>query len=182
MSKRTIDACCLINLYASGEEASIVRACGEYYIPDEVRNEALRIRKVDEDDPTKLVTHDIDLGDAIAAGVFQSCHLEGDAELADYVRFAMQLDDGEASCLAIAKSRRWIVATDDKKARRIASENGIDLISTPEMIQEWMRATSPNESAVIEVLRRIERFGRFIPRRTDPRYKWWVGLSRKSDG
>lgn len=179
MSKRIIDACCLINLYASGEEASIVRACGEYYVPDEVRNEALRIRKVDEDDPTKLVAHDINLGDAIAAGVFQSCHLE-DGELADFVRFAMQLDDGEASCLAIAKSRQMIAATDGKKARRIASENGIDLISTPEMIQEWMRATSPNESTVIEILQRIERFGRFIPRRTDPLYEWWVELSRKS--
>ena len=180
MSKRIIDSCCLINLYASGKEVSIVRACGECYIPDEVRSEALRIRQVDEDDPTRLMPRDIDLGTAIAAGVFRTCHLEGHDELDAFVRFAMELDDGEASCLAIAQSRGWVVATDDRKAQRIASENDIELISTPKLIQKWMRATSPDEAMVVEVLGKIERFGRFRPRRTDPHHGWWVGLSDKN--
>ena len=177
MSERIIDACCLINLYASGKEGSICQACGEFWVPAQVQNEALRIRRVDEDDPTRLVPQDIDLDDAIAAGYIQMCQLEGQDELDAFVRFAMQLDDGEASCLAIAESRGWTVATDDRKARRIASENGISLIGTPELIQRWVDATSPNEAAIIDVLRRVERFARFRPRRTDPLHEWWVGLS-----
>lgn len=181
MTERIIDACCLINLYASGEEAGIFQACGEFYVTDEVRGEALRIRRVDEDDPTRLVSQEIDLGSAIAAGHIQKCQLEGQGELDAFVRFAMELDDGEASCLAIAKSRGWTVATDDRKARRIASENGIVLISTPELIQKWVNAMSPDEATAIELLRRIERFARFRPRRSDPLHEWWVGRSDKDN-
>ena len=128
MSERIIDACCLINLYATGTEDSIFQACGEFWVPTQVQNESLCIRRVDEDDPTRLVSQDIVLGDAIAAGLIQTCQLEGQDEVDAFVRFAMEVDDGEASCLAIAMSRGWIVATDDRKARRIASENGIALI------------------------------------------------------
>ena len=181
MSERIIDACCLINLYASGKEGSIFQACGEFWVPDQVRREALRIRRVDEDDSRRLVPRDVDLGDAISAGYIQTCQLEGPEELDAFVRFAMQLDDGEASCLAIAESRGWTVATDDRKARRIASENGIPLISTPELIQRWVDATSPDEAAITELLRKIERFARFRPRRADPLHEWWVGLSNKDD-
>ena len=177
MSERIIDACCLINFYATGQEESIFQACGEFWISSQVQNEALRIRRVDEDDPTRLVSQDIDLGKAIASGSIQTCQLEGQAEADSFVRFAMELDDGEASCLAIAMSRGWTVATDDRKARRIASENAIALISTPELIRRWVEATSPSEAAVIELLQKIERFARFRPRRVDPLYDWWTSLS-----
>jgi len=181
MAERIIDACCLINLCACGEEADVFRACGEFYVPDQVLGEALRIRRVDDDDPTRLVLQEIDLGDAIAAGHIQKCQLEGQDELDAFVRFAMELDDGEASCLATARSREWTVATDDRKARRIASENGIALISTPELIQKWVNAASPDEATAVELLRRIERFARFRPRRSDPLYGWWIGLSDRDD-
>lgn len=176
MSERIIDARCLINLYASGKESSIFQACGEFWVPNQVQNEALCIRRVDEDDPTRLVSQEIDLGDAIAAGHIQKCQLEGQDELDAFVRFAMELDDGEASCLAIAKSRGWTVATDDRKARRIASESGISLISTPELIQRWVDSTSPDEATAGALLRRIERFARYYPRRGDPLHGWWTGL------
>ena len=181
MLERIIDACCLINLYASGNEDSILQACGEFWISTQVRNEALCIRRVDENDPTRLVTQDIDLGHAIAAGHIQTCQLEGQNETDAFVRFAMQLDDGEASCVAIAKSRGWTMATDDRKARRIASESGISLISTPEVIQRWVGVTSPSKVAIVELLQRIERFAGFRPRRTDPLHQWWVTLSAKGN-
>ncbi len=181
MAQRIIDACCLINLYASGKETSIFQAGGEFYVTGQVRGEALRIRQVDDDDPTRLVSQEIDLGDAIAAGQIQKCKLEGQDELDAFIRFAMQLDDGEASCLAIAESREWTVATDDRKARRIASHSGIALVSTPELIQKWVNAASPDEATAVELLRRIERFARFRPRRSDPLHEWWVSLSDQDD-
>ncbi len=177
MSERIIDACCLINLYASGTEDSIISACGGFWVPTQVQNEALLVRRFDEDDPTRLVTRDIHLNDAIASGLIQTCQLEGQDETDAFVRFAMELDDGEASCLAIAMSRGWFAATDDRKARRIASENGIALIGTPELIQRWIDATSPSEAAVADVLKKIELFAKFRPRRSDPLYGWWVGLT-----
>lgn len=181
MSERIIDACCLINLYATGTEDSIFQACGELWVPTQVQNEALRIRRFDKDDPTRFVSQDIDLSDAIAAGLIQACQLEGQDELDAFVRFAMELDDGEASCLAIAVSRGWTVATDDRKARRIAKDNGVALISTPELIQRWVDAASPCESTVSEVLKRIELFAKFRPRRNDPLHGWWVSLTDRGE-
>jgi predicted nucleic acid-binding protein len=180
MSERIIDACCLINLYATGTEDSIFRACGGFWLPAQVQNEALRIRRFDEDTPTRLVSQNIDLGDAIAAGLIQTCQLEGQDEVGGFVRFAMELDDGEASCLAIAMSRGWTVATDDRKARRMASENGIALTSTPELIQRWVDAASPSEATVADVLKKIELFAKFRPRRNDPLHGWWTGLTEKT--
>ena len=179
MAERIIDACCLINIYATSEEAGIVQACGGFFVSDQVRAETLGIRRVDDEDPSRLVSREIDLGDAIAAGHLKTCQLDGQDELGAYVRFAMELDDGEASCLAIAKSRCWTVATDDRKAKRIASENGIDLIGTPELIQKWADETSTDETSAGEVLRRIERFARYRPRRSDPLYGWWTGIVRR---
>ena len=176
MSERIIDACCLINLYATGTEDSIFQACGGFWVPPQVQHEALRIRRFDEDNPTRLVPQDIDLSDAIAAGLIQTCQLEGQDELDAFVRFATELEDGEASCLAIAMSRGWTVATDDRKARRIASENSIALISTPELIQRWVDTTSPNQATVADVLKKIELFAKFRPRRSDPLHGWWTGL------
>ncbi len=177
MAESIVDACCLINLFASGKESSIFRSCAELWVPTQVQSEALRIRRIDEDDPEKLVSQDIDVSAAISKGFIHSCSIEGQDEWNAFVGFAMQLDDGEASCLAIALSRGWTVATDDRKARRIAVENGISLISTPELIQRCIDATSPSEAAVVEVLRNIERFARFRPRRTDPLHGWWIGLT-----
>lgn len=177
MSERIIDACCLINLYATGQEDSLLQACGGFWVAPQVQNEALRIRRIDEDDPTGLVMEDIDLGGAIAAGYIHTCQLEGEDEVDAFVRFAMELDDGEASCLAIAKSRGWTVATDDRKARRIASANGIALINTPELIQRWVDATSPSEATVTDVLKKTELIANFRPRRSDPLSSWWNRLT-----
>jgi hypothetical protein len=176
MSERIVDACCLINLYATGTEDAILEACGGFRLSAQVQDEALCVRRIDEDDSTRLVTQDLDLGDAMAAGLIRICRIQAQDELDAFVRFAMELDDGEASCLAIAGSRGWIVATDDRKARRIASENGIALTSTPELIQRWVDATSPSEATVADVLMRIELFAKFRPRRDDPLHDWWTGF------
>jgi len=41
-------------------------------------------------------------------------------ELRQYTELRRQLDEGEASCLAVATQRKWKVATDDKDARKWA--------------------------------------------------------------
>ena len=84
----------------------------------QVRSEALSIRKPDPEDASLLVSSPIDVATMISDGLLKECGLEAGAETDIYVEFAAQVDDGEASCLAIAKTRGWLVATDDRKARR----------------------------------------------------------------
>ena len=56
MPQRIVDACCLINLYASGSVLDILRALeGGLFVPALVKDESLFIRKEDDQDQTILV-------------------------------------------------------------------------------------------------------------------------------
>jgi hypothetical protein len=181
MADPIVDACCLINLYASGRVESIIPACrGVFHVSDQVRGESLSIRQPDPDDPSLLVPSPIDLSQAIAGGLIRECRLESPEEVKLFVTFAAQLDEGEASCLAIAKSRGWIVATDDRKAIRLATESAIPVVTTPELVECWAATDNATDEEVVDVLRNIERFARFRPRRTSPLHDWWTGFSDRT--
>ena len=181
MKEQIIDTCCLLNLYATTEQMSILEHFGGVFVSERVQLEALWIRCVDHESPPHLVPQQIDLGEAIDAGQITVCKLECQQETDWFVYFAQQLDDGESSVLALAKSRGWTVATDDKKASRIATEQGIKVISTSEMIHKWAASQGMSDKQTGDVLRRIQRFGRFRPRRSDPLYEWWVRLVSESE-
>lgn len=177
MAEQIVDACCVINLYSTGMEAQILRACdGEFYISTQVQNEALTIRVLSDEEPPQLVSQTIDLADVVAEGLVKLCQLEGQDETDAYVRFATQLDDGEASCLAIASVRGWKMATDDKKATRIARESGIAVVTTAELVHDWVVSESPSDEEAVEAIQRIEQLARFRPRRGSPQSAWWYQL------
>jgi predicted nucleic acid-binding protein len=174
MGERIIDTCCLLNLFASGEPKAILHYLGGVYVSEQVQGEALWIRQYDNESPPQLVPRQIDLTDCIANGAIELCRFEQQQEFELFVHLAGQLDDGEASVLAMAKARGWIVATDDKKARRIAAEQNISTISTSEMLHAWMLSEKMSDDRIGELLRKVQRFGRFTPRRTDSLYGWWM--------
>ncbi len=177
MADHIIDACCLINLYASGRIQSIIPACGgDFYVSDEVRRESMSIRQVDPMDSTLLIPSLIDFAPEISKGLIKECRLETKQEIEFYVNFAIEVDDGEASSMAIAKSRNWMVATDDRKAIRLASEFGIAIITTPELVERWINITNPTENEIKQTVQAIERFAKFRPRRDDPLHDWWTSL------
>ncbi|NQT41220.1 MAG: hypothetical protein HQ581_27275 [Planctomycetes bacterium] len=175
MSARIVDACCLINLYASGKPMEIVGALGtEFFVPERVRSEALTIHKPDEEDAAGFVAEPIDLTEALQAGAIRQCRVDGPKENEAFVRYARELDDGEAACLAIAKRRGWTVATDDRKAIRVATAQRIAVVTTPELVHKWVETAKPEESKVCEVLRNIESFARFRPGKSAKLYPWWT--------
>jgi predicted nucleic acid-binding protein len=176
MDERIIDTCCLLNLFASGEPKAILHHAGGVHVSDHVQGEALWIREYDNESPPQLIPKLIDLTECIDAGAIAICRLEQEREFELFVHLAQQLDDGEASVLAIAKVRGWIVATDDRKARRIATEQSISTISTSEMIHAWTASEKVSDQRVGELLRNIQQFGRFVPHRSDPRFDWWMAL------
>lgn len=175
MPGQIVDACCLINVYASGNPLDILRAlAGEVFVPDLVRRESLFIRREDDQDQSVLVSQAIDLSDALADGVLRECKLESEQEADEFVRLASILDDGEAACMALAKCRSWMVATDDRKALRIAQSEGVPTITTPEIIKRWAETRSIETVGITDVVRRIERYSRFVPQRNAALFNWWT--------
>lgn len=177
MPGKIVDACCLINVYASGRPEPILRSLGgNLFLNDVVRREALYIRCRDDEGAGSLVPEAIDLSAAFQAGLIQECQVEGESETEWFVDFAMELDDGEAASLAIAKCRGWTVATDDRKAMRVAQSHGIPTLTTPEIIKIWAEDARAKDEDIAEVLRNIQLFARFVPHRISPLRRWWIAM------
>jgi len=175
MSDRIVDACCLINLYGSKRPYDILEALGGLHLTPQVRRESLGIRTNDPDNPQQMRHEAIDLEQAIKRKLLSVCEISN-SEFESMVRYARELDDGEASSLAVAQSRGWRLATDDKKARRIAAANGVQVLSTSELIQQWAIKTKASDNDIAIVLSAIQRHARFLPSAKDPLVKWWRDL------
>ncbi len=177
-----LDACGTLNLYASGRFLAILTSFPrDWYLPVAVEREAQTIRQPDPADPENLLTVPIDLVPAIDGGLLKRCDCEGEAEIALYVQLAAQIDDGESMGFAIAQCRGWSVLTDDKKARRIARELGVPVLSTTEVMKQWAEAARPSAKELAQILQAIERFANDRPRPGAVEYEWWVASLRSPD-
>lgn len=169
-----IDACVLINILASGMIERILKiASQEANICVLVQNESIFLRN--EADLTESIP--IDIQPYIDSKLIKICGLETDKEQELFVNLAAKLDDGEAMSLAIALSREWDVATDDKKARRIFLENAQKeqkLASTSLLIKDWAEAENISEREIKNILSKIEKSARFHPAGSDANYQWWI--------
>ena len=176
--EQILDACVLINLLASGEIEDILRVAGrDSLVCSAVEKESIYLRTGDPHTPLEL----IELKPLIDSGLLTVCQIEGDQEAQLYVDYASALDDGEAMSLAIALSRDFVLATDERKARRLFLEAAGDqkrLTSTTALVRHWAEAERIPADRVKTALTRIEERARYQPPTTDANYKWWVGASR----
>jgi predicted nucleic acid-binding protein len=144
------------------------------HVPSKVIEETLYILQPDVEDTSKLVKSQIDLDHFTAIGLLHKCDCEGQEEIELLVQMAIQLGDGEAACFAIAAKRGWVLATDDRRARRLAADSGLAVITTPELVKLWAENTNAGDREVVAVLQNIQRFAYFTPRANSPEYAWWV--------
>jgi len=168
-----LDTCVLINLLATGRAAEIVRVIAPArMVCSAVSEESLYLRPLEAEGRPEPV----DLQTLIDAGVFTPCQIEGVAEEDLYVTYALELDDGEAMSLAIAQSRNLVLATDERKVRRIARENVplLSIISTAEIVRAWAEGKELRD--VTAVARSILVRSRFRPPDSDPLAIWWTEM------
>lgn len=167
-----LNACVLLNLIATGIIQDILKVIAQnVVICILVKGESLYLRKEDinENEP-------IEIDNLINQSVLQICDLENIDEQNLFVNLAAELDDGEAMSMAIALSRNWHLATDDKKARRIFTENAKDnnlLISTTDLIKEWAEIENIDDLIIKSILLKVERKASFRPPKSDINLQWW---------
>ena len=118
---------------------------------------------------------EVDLAPHIAAGAIVTTTLTLD-ETATYVRFAAEVDDGEAQVLAVGLHRGLIVATDDRRARRVAMREGVQLFSTPDLILGWAHRGGRSSDELRQAVVDIEVRARYRPRPADPNRAEWDRL------
>jgi hypothetical protein len=175
MTPAVIDACCLIDLLSSGQAEAILRAAGHaWYLPDAVQGEVQYVRQHDPAQPGSFLNVPADLSPLIASGLLTLCQPDDPQEQARFVRYATIFrSDGEAMCLALAESRGWVVATDDRKAIRVAGPAGLTVISCPQIVKAWADATQSDPASLAQILADIQTLARFVPNPTMPDSGWW---------
>jgi len=95
---------------------------------------------------------------AIREGTLTGLEITDPAEIALYAELRQFLGDGESACLAVAATRRWVIATDEKRRlrREIFGRLGEEyLLNTPGAIVAALRAgilTVPEAEAIREEL------------------------------
>lgn len=173
-SGHIIDTCCLINILASGRSEAILSAFHGFYLGEKASKESLYLNAYDKETAKRVGRTEIDLSPLLANDSLTLCKLEGDGEFENYLYFAEQLDPGEAEALAFGLCRGWTVATDDKKAIRIASEHEIQTISTLQIIMHWAKKHRIGKKELREVMALIHRLASFIPSPNSPGYGEWM--------
>lgn len=175
-----LDACCLINVFASGRMEAVLGLLPYRFATSELvaEREALSIRGAPQTggEPERITLAPRDLE---RSGHLAVLPVASEREQTEFVRFAAELDDGEASVCALAVVHGGGVATDDRKALRILDRVGSEVstlwtVQTPELLYQWARRSRASAAEIREALRAVADRGSFYPRTRAPRYDWWV--------
>jgi len=166
-------------MLASGEFDGITDSKSwDFAVCSKVREESIFLRP---DDPGILALEIISLDEYFDSGRLRILAIEGEEEETLYVNYAAELDDGEATSLALAESRELVLATDDRKARRLFVEN-VDakhrLLSTSELLRDWAHSHAVSRERLRLALHRIMNRARYTPNRSDSNFMWWLNAAR----
>ena len=166
-----LDACVTINLVAADPIHQIARSIGRScLITRQAANEVGHLR--DTANGETRVTP-VNLTDHVQSGAFEIIDLAPD-EIPLFVELASLVDDGEASTIAVAIKRGMPLATDDRKARRLCAERGLDLpTGTVALIRRYCEAQALDHTHISHLLQRISSRASFQAPRGDPDLKWW---------
>jgi hypothetical protein len=155
---------------------AILQATGyAWHVPDAVHAEVQFVRQHDPTQPGSFLNMPVDFSPHVSSGLLTPCQPSGSQEQTLFVQYAAQFrSDGEAMCLAIAQSRGWLVATDDRKAIRIGKGMGLAVISCPELVKKWADSSKPSAHELLQVLVEIQTLAKFLPNSAMPESAWWM--------
>jgi hypothetical protein len=167
-----LDACVALNLAATGRPTDILATLRpRFAMARQAAEEALYIETVTAGIATQEL---VDLHQWVAEGVLQIFDL-APAGTRQFVSLATEIDDGEAATLAIAQIRGLEVATDDRKARRVAEHLKLpEPIRTSRLLHDYCSATNLPRREIAKILQATEQRARFRPPTNDPLHPWWT--------
>lgn len=169
-----LNACCLLNLYATGRIRDIFQVPSvRFAVAERAAAETLYVRRGGSGDDAGA--HEpVDLQPLVAEGLLQIVYLEEEDEAATFVQFAVELDDGETMTCALAVHRDAAVATDDRKALRVLGVRAPEehVYTTAQIIKHWAEADQVAGPDLKQVLMAVHERARFAPGKHDQLQSW----------
>jgi predicted nucleic acid-binding protein len=176
-----LDACCILNLCASGQMLAILKSIPAQVVVTQVvqEYELNTLQRLDEEDNEGAIQFET----AIAQGLLKVVDFESEAEAESFVNYAAVLgDDGESATCAIAIHRGWAIATDDKAAISFFQQGTpyLQVTSTLEIIKHWSEEAGIDSSALCDALNAIRVKGRYMPHKSHSLRSWWEAAMNRS--
>lgn len=172
-----LDACCVINLFATGYMEPMLavyplQCVVSSFVADK---EALSVFD-GFDNAGKPKKETIDLIPLINAGVLEIVYpnwSRHSSYLIELVGGGMR-GMGEKISGAMAQEENWAIATDDRNARRIftALMPNTQLITTLDFVKNWVEVENISNQIVSDILRRIYVKGRYEISQDHPLFSW----------
>ena len=189
-----LDACCLVNLFATGRAEEILEALphqfavARYVVEEEILEIGVEEgNEVAASEEGRVSLHPL-LAELVGKGILEKLDVDSPEEEAALVRFAAELDDGEAHTCALAIVRGARVATDDRKAIRVfrsawrsEGRQGEPVLRTSELLFSWARGHGLGEPEIGRIVRAIARRASFLPPRNDPLFERWMALLAREE-
>jgi predicted nucleic acid-binding protein len=175
-----IDACCTLNLLATGREVAIVRGLElRMFDTPQVSREAMYLWTHPDNDGerTKESTSSAALREG---GYLETRALDTDALVDAFVNAAGRIKDTDASCIALAGVLGLPLVSDDRKERRIAREifPAVELVSTLDLLHQASLRLEWSAKELMEVAHNLRWRGNFAVPKQDPLGPWYAGLWR----
>ncbi len=185
-----IDACVLLNLFASQQMERILSDLGSssykfYVMPWVVDNEILHV--YERQGLSKGDRKNAELKPFISSGLLTLAEgLLDEQEQITLINLAAKLDQGEAETLTAAIHRGGVVVTDDGKTRKLIKADYPDVVNTTTvgLMKIWATSVglnSPTEE-LAQILLNIEISANFIPGMKDPDQLWWKSITESLNG
>lgn len=175
-----IDACCTLNLLATGRDVAIVQALElRMFDTPQVSGEAMYLWTAPDADGERI-KESTSTATLREGGYLETHSLDSDALVDAFVIAAGLINDADASCIALAGVLGLPLISDDRKERRIARDMfpNIELISTLELLQHASQRLSWSSAELAAVALNLRWRGNFAPPRQDPLGGWYSALCR----
>jgi predicted nucleic acid-binding protein len=178
-----VDASCLLKLLATRREVEIVRALNWQMISPELALNQVQYLRTPPDDDGQRASVAADLGPLVSAGLVTARRLADDWMDA-FVECAVELDDADAACVALAATLGAPLVSDDRKLRRIARERraGLVLIGTLDFLVEAVKALGLDDAASAQIVFDLRWQGNFLPRGSETHAAWFNALFAQHAG
>lgn len=168
-----LDACAVVNLYATRWIEPILAANGSSFAVSEVvASEAQFVLRGGPGEDAKE-REPVDLGPLLAVGLLEVISTDVEEELLTFIDLLSEIDEGEAMTAALAIHRACAVVTDDRKASRVLSNHGVPLFTSLDLIRAWGNSPTVSQEILRAALSDLRQRGNYDPPRLHPLRDWW---------
>ena len=171
------DACVLLNLLATGRAGDLLRALDTSLIATPMAAAEIKYLAGPLDEEGRPTRQAVDLAVLASAGLCDVKQVPRSA-LDLYVRCSTELQDADASSIALAVGFGVPLATDDGIERKVASREAPELkvVSTLALVRSGTSAMGIDHNHLVELARNLRTRGNFLAPRQDPDREWYQRL------